>query len=441
MKYTGIIRDGQASFTDSSLAAYLAANQIDPIQYYLVNNGLKWAKPDVNGAYTYTQPGTGTIVKYTLVSIAEGGAYTSEGFVGKTVGTDGTTSFKLIGNSEAEGKVLTVGAGDTVLAAFPYVRSKENGQSISTTVDANGVIKSEFVIDGTVSDNVLAQGANGAKVLLKGGVDASGITTTYDAVTGALKGALSISTDSEQRAKFGTDGKLLVPRYTVAAGSAQYMAVDQATGEITYTPATVAQQVTLTSAMIAAATGGTVAGWLADNAANPAYPEGTIVVVPSEAKSYVKADASNSTPWEQVLFPTLSDAAIRSKFSAVNGVAYDANTGVINGVVDPLTTGLSVGADGFAFDYQNVKVYDEAGIEGNKHWYQTTLHTLLTTIATYAKRPFDVTMEHFYMVKKDGSGNVIGSRKFMLDEDLEFSRTGGISNGSDFDETSLTPAF
>ena len=44
MKYSGIIRDGQASFTDTSLAAYLAANQIDPIQYYLVNNGLKWAK-------------------------------------------------------------------------------------------------------------------------------------------------------------------------------------------------------------------------------------------------------------------------------------------------------------------------------------------------------------------------------------------------------------
>lgn len=428
MKMQGIISNAGLSFTLASVATFLGTTaNVQPLQHYLVEGEEWFLKPDTNGAYTAPNGGKYALVKSADYAQVKVGTATYdltrasnivefEDGTGITAAlSNGKVSFSFGSGTASNGKVLTANGTGGYTFETPQAYEGSTTDTSVTSVVA-GVIGTAVKVNTAATNNILQSGVDGLSVGLAGS-GTNSIDTTYDINSHVLTADLRLNPANDNRASVDFQG-LYVKQYKIGANSTGFATIDQATGEIDITARTIITQHTVTAQEIAdtpsALATPTGADWLANNAAS--YEEGDMVMIPSEATSWVRtATASGAGVWEQVLVPSLTDAGIRSKFDGQNGVALDQNTGVISGVVDPTTTGLSVGADGFAFDYTNVAVIDTTGISGSGTNYAMTLHAYLVKISESAKKMFDTTATQFYLSGTVGSTAII--KKFYLDSD------------------------
>jgi hypothetical protein len=415
MKMQGIVHDNGLSFSQASVVAFLLAAtvNIQPLQHYLVDNDEWFLAPDTNGIYVAASGAKYALKKMSDYATVKVGGTTKQLTRGANViefsdgnGTiavmeDGIVSFDFVTTGASQGKVLTANGngGYTYETVQGYTGSTSDTAVVSVV---NGVVGSSVKVDTAASNNILTQGVNGLSVGLAGN-DTATITMAYDYGSHTMSANLRVdAVDANNRLTLGSNG-LVVKPYVVGANSTAFMTINQATGEVDVTARTIVTQHTVTTGEL---NGGTGAAWLAANAAT--YQEGDLIQIPTEGTAWVKTATS---AFEQVLVPSLTDAAIRSKFSATSGVALDQNTGAITGVVDPATTGLSVSATGFAFNYANVAVTDATGISGQGVNYATVLGSYLTTIAGYAQKMFDKTASEYFLT---GNGTTL---RFYVDTD------------------------
>lgn len=446
IKQQGIVTNGGVSFTSANIATYLAANYIEPLQYYLVDGRIYWAKPDPTSSYT-SRSGS----KYSL-TLAGGKAsdikikvganefnlpelnakieIATENFVAANVNTTtGVVTLGIDATGAQAGQHLQWD-GSAFSYQHQYVRSESNTNGINLAVDQNGDLSATLNRYGH-ADNALKVDGSGVYTLLKGKVG-NDVTTSYNATNGELSAEAVISTSAKNLLKGGLGG--LVVDFDIHEDSQPYLEFDYTTNSLKV------KQLLIKSVSVVGE--GTVADqaaadtWLTDELAN--FQEGDMVMFPAISKSYMRS----ATAWEQVKVPALTEAAIIAMFSATDGASLDAN-GVIRVVIDPASTGLSRSASGIKFEYQNVKAYDYRGILGNGLHYETTLHTFITKVAEYAMKMFDWTAENFRMVKKDGSGNVVVGSVISLDNDgamlVDVYDAGSVVNP--FDQTSLPVPF
>lgn len=423
MKMQGIISNAGLSFTLASVATFLGTTaNVAPLQHYLVDNEEYFLQPNATGAYTAPNGGKYELIKSAEFAIVKVGSTThaltraantiefADGNGTQAVMEDGVVSFDFVTGATTSGKVLTANGSGGYTFEAPLVYTGSTTDSAVTAVGVDGVIGTTVKIDTAASNNILSNGANGLSVGLAGN-DSSTITMSYDYGSKTMTANLRLDTVTTDNRLTLVNGGLVVKPYVVGANSTNFLTIDQATGEVDVTARTVISQHTVTTTELDGDTG---AVWLTANEGS--YEEGDFIMIPSEATAWVRtATASGAGSWEQVLVPSLDTAAIRAKFSGVNGVALDQLTGKISGVVDPATTGLSVGADGFAFDYTNVAVTDSTGISGSGADYATTLHAYLVKIAESAKKMFDTTATQFYLNGTVGGAAII--KKFYLDTD------------------------
>jgi hypothetical protein len=446
MKIQGIISNGGASFTLASIAAFFVAdpkNAIQPLMHYFVDGDEYLAKPNTNGAYTSATGAKYELVKssdYAKVKVGASeyqfnranntleveGAATGVSGVTATLGTNGKVILGFTTSDAVLGTVLTsdgVG-GFTMSGVKAYTGLATN--STTTAVDANGVITSNLNVDTTAAANRLQVTASGVKVLIGQISVSSEITNTYNPSTGAMVGTLNVSTQADNRLQVLSGGVFVKP-YTVGANSQQYMTIDQTTGEIDFTQKAIIKQRTVSAAEIAASVGGTangetiaggtVAAWLFDNKATT--QEGDFLQFPSESLAFARTSVEDGTValmYEQYKTPNLTQATGRSWFSAQNGVSYNSTTGVSEGVVAAGNSGLTVGPDGFNFNYVAQTAYDESGVMNGGTWLQTNLHALITATAVQAKKMFDTTATSYFL-RGTMSNGVDRVLRFYVDED------------------------
>jgi hypothetical protein len=436
MKIQGIISNGGTSFTLASIAAFFVAhpdNAIQPLMHYFVDGDEYLAKPNTNGAYTSATGSKYELVKssdYAKVKVGAleyqfnranntlevEGAATGVSGVTATLGANGKVTLGFSTSNAALGSVLTSdGAGGfTMSGVKSYTGLATN--STTTAVDANGVITSNLNVDTTAAANRLQVTASGAKVLIAQTGVSNEITNTYNPATGVTLSTLNVSTQADNRLQVLPGGVFVKP-YTVGVNSQQYMTVDQATGEFDLTPNAILKQRTVSAAEIAAATDGTVAGWLADNKATT--QEGDLLQFPSESLAYARtatADGTVAEMYEQYKTPSISESVVGSWFTAKNGIFYNSTTRTSEGVVAAGNSGLTVGPDGFNFNYVAQTAYDESGVMNGGTWLQTNLHALITATAVQAKKMFDTTATSYFL-KGTMSNGVDRILRFYVDED------------------------
>jgi hypothetical protein len=442
LKTKSIVTNNGATFSQASVATFLqgAGIFIEPLMTYLVDNDEWFAKPDVAGPYTARNGN-----KYTLV--ASGAKFA-------TMKVGGTTHALTLANNviEAEGSgiaTVSLSNGKFVFGAtsgsatlgqrlsadgaggFVFVDdvayTATNGQAVSTSV-TNGVISSELIIKST-ADNVLAKDASGAYVLVKGEAG-NVVSTSYNAVTGAISATFNVSSDAGNTIEARANGAY-AKALTVSAGSAPYATITN--GELNITP--------LTIGTVTVVPTGDISAWLPTSYTGTNFQEGDMVLFPASSMAFVHNGGATGTQsdFTQIQVPNLTQATVRSWLSAQNGVTYNPSTGVFEGVVAAGNSGLTVGATGFNFAYQNQTVYDESGIMDAGIFAPTTLHNLLKETGNYAKKMWDTTCTYFYMsgVLAD---NTPVTKKFYLDGDGHLVYD-VFTGGSDFATNVLTNPF
>jgi hypothetical protein len=404
MKHQGIITkaDG-SSFTMSEVVSFLGSNPIKELQYYLVDGKARWAKPNTNGAYTSVNSR-----KYDLVLVGDG-----------------------------TGMSVKVGSSTYAFTEANSVLEVETASLLTSTLDTNTGKVSLGMTSGaaTTGQVVTADGTGGFTIstlaanYITGVANANGIQL---AVTGGiLTPTMVADPTTDQLLTVGSAG-FVVPKLKIASTSQGALSYDGATNTLSLTALSVINKIPvadintwITSTYSTSVTGGNstvaqIGDWIIDTT------NATVYVYTAEPGT---ADGTIND-FTLVEKPALTAAQIRSNFSAINGVNYNATTGQYNGVVDAASNaGLTVGANGFKLDETVFKVIDNPGIMNQGLGYTTTLQALLDVISTYAKKMWDTTADHFYLKR----GAVV--RKFFLDDDFVLAMADETTWNSDFSTT------
>jgi hypothetical protein len=442
LKTKSIVTNNGATFSQASVATFLGGVGvfIEPLMTYLVDNDEWFAKPDVAGPYTARNGN-----KYTLV--ASGAKFATMKVGGVTHAltlannvieaeatgiatvslSNGKFAFGVTSGSATNGQRLAADGAGGFNFVDDLAYTSTNGQAVSTSI-VDGVITSDLIIKST-ADNVLAKDASGAYVLVKGEAG-NVVSTSYNAATGAVSATFNVSSDAGNTIEARANGAY-VQGITVASGSAQYAEI--VNGQLSLKPLAIKDVEVIAT--------GDMAAWVGAGYTTGSYQEGDMVLFPASSTAYVHNGGSAGTiaDFTQIQVPNLTQATVRSWLSAQNGVTYNPTTGVFEGVVAAGNSGLTVGATGFNFAYQNQTVYDESGIMDAGIFAPTTLHNLLKETGTYAKKMWDTTCTYFYMsgVLAD---NTPVTKKFYLDGDGHLVYD-VFTGGSDFATNVLTNPF